>query len=112
MCYNLPNNICGESVKMREKITETIIKTEERVCDGISYKYVLKKRESRRVASYKMPLYSVEVEMKSSDGRINSKNSSDLFSDIGKAVVFFEMLVDNLATPIDLPYILEDEFLI
>ena len=32
----------------------------------------------------------------------------DAFADPGRAILFFEKLVRGLATPIDLPYVLED----
>ena len=35
----------------------------------------------------------------------------EIFADIGKAITFFDEIVDNLVTPIDLPYILEDRIL-
>lgn len=91
------------------KTNSTTIRTEWREDDGISYKYELIMRESSRVASYGMPLYSISVEMKNSDGKITTANTSDVFADPGKAIVFFEKIVKSLATPIDLPYVVEDE---
>ena len=35
--------------------------------------------------------------------------AKDVFADIGKAVVFFDKIVQNKATPLNLYYIIEDE---
>ena len=43
------------------------------------------------------------------EGDTTSAETRELFADIGKAVSFFDKLVRNLATPIDLAYIVEDE---
>ena len=88
-----------------------IIRTEIREKDGYEYKYSLSLSEGRRVASFGIPLYSISVEMMaSSDGIKTKSDANNLFSDFSKATGFFNKIVDNLATPIDLPYIVEDEF--
>ncbi len=92
-----------------KKLTETTVREVEVTRDGILYRYTLLKRESARVASYRLPLYSVKIEMESANGEISTSRSSDIFADSGKALAFFNMLAENLATPIDLPYIIEDE---
>ena len=97
-------------MKQTENQNETIIRTERREDDGNIYKYELVMRESPRIASYGIPLYSISVRMNQKDGEITSASTSDVFADVGKAIDFFNKLVTNLATPIDLPYILEDEF--
>ena len=43
------------------------------------------------------------------DGKKTEATAKDLFADVGKALVFYDRMVQNLATPIDLPYIIEDE---
>ncbi len=88
--------------------SERLLRAEERTGDGAVYRYSLTVRESDRVASFGLPLYSVAVEMAGADG-ISAQKAEDCFSDERKANGFFSMLVDHLATPIDLPYILEDE---
>ena len=97
---------------MRNKVKtiDTTVRTEKRENDGIDYTYRLIMTESANVASYKIPLYSISVNMVMSDGSETDASTRDLFADAGKAIDFFEKLVDNLATPIDLPYIVEDEF--
>ena len=90
-------------------IKNTVIKKEMREADGAKYCYSLVVSESNKVASYKLPLYSVEIEMTDNYGNVTNARTRDLFADIGKAISFFRKLVDNLATPLNLPYILEDE---
>ena len=96
-------------MRRRDKTKNTSIRTEVREKDGIFYKYELMMRESLDTSSYKIPLYAVSVEMKRESGETTNANTSDLFADVGKAIVFFEKIVDNLATPLNLPYIVEDE---
>jgi hypothetical protein len=57
-----------------------------------------------------MPLYSIEVAL-TKDGETSKNTVENIFSDIGKALVFYNQLVDNLASPADLPYIMEDRIL-
>ena len=96
-------------MRKREKTVDTTIRTEQRNKDGIAYQYELVMRESSKVASYGIPLYTVFIKMTQENGDTTSADTKELFADPGKAIVFFEKLVDNLATPIDLPYILEDK---
>lgn len=84
-----------------------IIRTEKRSQDGAEYEYTLSVTESTRVASYMLPLYSIEVKM-THLGKTTQSLAKDHFSDVGKALALFDKLVKNLATPIDLPYVLED----
>ncbi len=90
-----------------KKTAPTIIKDVTKTEFGITYRYLLTSVKSTKVTSFGMPLYSVEVIM-TMNGRVTNYKAGDVFSDIGKAVVFFEKIVGNLATPIDMPYILED----
>ncbi len=86
------------------------IRTEVRESEGFEYRYELTERKEFFVASYGIPLYTISVRMK----RVGSQKSTEgkaenLFSDLKKAMSFFEKLVRNLATPIDLSYTVEDE---
>ena len=93
----------------RGKNEESIIKKEERAADGLVYKYELVMRRSDKVASYALPLYSISVELSRENGEvITGTQMSEVFSNERKALDFFAKIVDNLATPIDLPYVLED----
>ena len=85
-----------------------IVRCDRRTEEGILYEYTLLSSRSSKVASFQLPLYSIRVKM-TKDGESTEKSLDEIFADIGKASVFYEKLVDNLATPIDLPYILEDK---
>lgn len=96
----------------KNKTRDSVIRSEVRERDGALYKYELIMKESDRVASYKIALYSINVEFMGSDGTQTEAVAKEIFADVGKAIVFFERLVENLVTPIDLPYVVEDEFYI
>lgn len=96
-------------MKQREKTQESVIRREIRSDGENEYCYELIIKESQRVASYKIPLYSIRVGMKNEVSEYTEAEVKDVFADPGKAIVFFEKLISNLATPIDLAYILEDE---
>ena len=96
-------------MRKTKTVNETIIRREECREDGYTYSYELIMKESGRVASYRIPLYSVRVKMTDRDGIESESEIKDAFADAGRAIVFFEKVVRNLATPIDLAYILEDE---
>ena len=94
---------------MKSKSKETkVVKEITKVNYGIIYNYVLFESRSTQVASFNMPLYSIEITM-TKDGETTKHTAKEIFADIGKAVSFFEKLANNLATPIDLPYIIEDK---
>lgn len=88
---------------------ETIIRREVRSEGGYVYTYDLYMSQSTRTGSYKITLYSVRVTMTDIDGRENSREIKDAFADSGRAILFFDKMVRNLCTPIDLSYIHEDE---
>ena len=90
-------------------ITEQIIRRETREVDGANYRYTLVMSKSNKVASYRLPLYSITIEMVDENGHHTSNTTHELFADVGKALSFFKKLYENLATPLNLPYILEDE---
>jgi hypothetical protein len=94
---------------MNKSDIETVIKSERVTKDGATYCYTLLMSESTKVASYRIPLYSIAIDMTDENGKKTNAHSPDLFADVGKALVFFRKLIDNLATPLNLPYILEDE---
>ena len=96
-------------MRQKEKTTDTVIRREERSDGENSYSYELIMKESMRTASYRIPLYSIRVGMTNSVGAYTCADVKDAFADAGKAILFFEKVVRNLATPIDLTYILEDE---
>ena len=89
--------------------SDTVLRKEERIVDQNEYSYELIMREGSTTACWRVPLYSIRVKMKDACGVSKCADTSDIFSDINKAIVFFEKIVRNLATPIDLAYIVEDE---
>ena len=52
----------------KTKTAATVIRTETREADGASYVYRLIMRESEALSSYRLPLYSVEIEFCGADG--------------------------------------------
>jgi hypothetical protein len=92
---------------MNKSINKRLLRQDVRTSDGATYEYELTVATSTRVASYKIPLYSVKVRL-TLDGKVTEASLDDAFADVGKATVLYEMLVKNLVTPIDLPYVLED----
>lgn len=87
--------------------TETI-KDVTKIENGIIYRYILTAKRSKKVASFQLPLYSIEVIM-TKDGEVTRNSINDVFADVGKALSFYEYVSKNLATPIDLTYALEDK---
>ena len=81
------------------------IKTELREKDGIKYSYVLKFDDETNDPS----THTVEIAMKSNDGIINTFASRRLYAEKARVNTLFDKLVDNLATPINLPYVIADE---
>ena len=93
----------------REKLRTRVIRENKVYEGGAEYRYSLFSSESDRVASYRIPLYSISVEMTDKNGETTYATVGEAFADVGKAIIFYDRLVKHLATPIDLPYILEDE---
>ncbi len=90
---------------MREKI----IIREERQDECFHYTYELILRQGKRTADWNLPLYSIRISLKDEGGNISQKEATDIFTAKERALEFFNMLVRNLATPIDLVYAVEDE---
>ena len=93
---------------MKSKDPQTaVIKEISKTADGIAYVYRLIVNRSSRVASYNLPLYSIEVTMDSEAGH-TEYCARELFSDVGRALVFLSYLAEHLVTPLNLPYVIED----
>ena len=86
----------------------SLIRKETVENDGNKYEYSLYVNESKSVASFRLPLYSVKIILTLKNGKETEYFARDLFCDTKIAISFFEMLVDKLATPMNLPYIIED----
>ena len=96
-------------MRQKHKTTDTIIRCDN-VCEGdFSYRYELIMKEGDGVASWRIPLYSIRIHMTDKSGVSTSSDVRNIFADVGKAIIFYEKLLRNLATPIDLAYIVEDE---
>ena len=87
----------------------TLVRSERRNEDGNEYEYTLTVRESDKTASFRLPLYSVRVAMTTVDGQRREAELKDAFRSPRTAFSFFNRIVDNLATPIDLPFVYDDE---
>ena len=85
-----------------------IIRDVTKIENGIIYRYILSSSKSKKVASFELPLYSVEVIM-TKDGVVTRNSVNDVFADVGKALSFYEQISKNLCTPIDLTYVFEDK---
>lgn len=88
---------------------QTTVREETRETEDAIYTYTLSVRTGDSVASFGLSLYSIEIRMTDKYGKHTSAELNDVFSESRKAFRFFDKLVKNLATPIDLPYVLEDE---
>ncbi len=96
-------------MRQKEKTTDTVIRTDTRQDGEFTYRYELIMKRGEGVASWRIPLYSIRVYLTDGDGHSTEGDVKDVFADVGKAVIFYEKVVRNLATPIDLIYTLEDE---
>lgn len=96
-------------MKTKEKMKETVVRVLERESEGYIYTYKLTVAESRRLSSFGVPLYSVNITMSGIEMGTTSATAREIFSDAGAAIDFFEKAARNLVTPIDLPYVIEDE---
>ena len=94
---------------MKNELLEKTIRREDHEDCGNKYTYELTLREADEVAAFRLPLYSIKISMTDTDGNQREANARDIFSNGAKAESFFNKIVRNLATPIDLVYILEDE---
>ena len=94
---------------MNKQMNEKLIREEKRQSDGYIYSYMLIERRGRRMADFGMRLYSIAVSMTDENGITKNEEARDVFSSKRKALEFFDKIVRNLATPIDLKYVVEDE---
>ena len=90
-------------------ICDKVIRKEQKFDKGSSYLYELVVRRGDSIANWQVPLYSVRINMVDPNGNNRQADAMDIFSDKTEAEEFFDKIVRNLATPIDLAYILEDE---
>ena len=86
----------------------SIIRKDEREDEFYLYSYELTMRKSDATASYRVPLYSINVSVTDAYGNESRGCVTDAFADAKKALKFYEKVLKNLATPIDIAYVLED----
>ena len=80
-------------MKQKEQTVDVIIRKETREAKGAKYNYELIMRKSSKLVCFRLPLYSIKVEMTDAFGENTSAETGELFSDVGKAIAFFEKLV-------------------
>lgn len=86
-----------------ESQTYVTVMTEKRELDGNIYQYRLLSRKDKEEE-----YYSISAEM-ICGGEETSSMVYDVFRSFDKARAFFARIVAYLATPINLPYVVEDE---
>ena len=94
---------------MKQKTLNSLVMREERQADGNYYVYELMVREGARTADFGLSLYSIRISMTDKSGLCSQREATDVFTNPERAIEFFNKLVNNLATPIDLVYVIEDE---
>ena len=92
----------------RKKMIERTVRIERAEADGYFYKYRLSVKYPHGDQSYRPLLYSITVELIDEAGARTSASLREAFSDHEQASFFFNKLVENLATPINLPFVFED----
>ena len=95
-------------METKVKSKTTLIRREVLEKGGTLYKYELQMKD-RKCDNQPMPLYLISIEMALEDGSATYAETGEIFANVNKAIQFFDKLVNNLATPIDLPYVIEDE---
>ena len=93
--------------KLKER--SRTVRQEIRYDEGMEYIYTLTVRTSDKTASFGLTLYSVAVQLTDNDGVKSEASLVDAFRSSSEAFHFFNRIVGNLATPIDLPFVFEDE---
>ena len=81
------------------------IRTAVRENEGNTYRYELNLTKGK-AGEWK---YSVRITLRSADGSISTEAEREIFGRESMVKCFFERLVKELVTPIDLPYVIEDE---
>ena len=86
-----------------------IVREEVRYANGMEYKYTLSVKTSEMTASFGLSLYSIRVELIDKRGIHTEATLNDAFRSPEAAFSFFARVTSNLATPIDLPFVFDDE---
>ena len=94
---------------MNQRLCDKVVRTERREACGCQYTYELIQREGGLTHDWRLSLFSIRISMTDAKGRSSEREARDLFTDRADATEFFERLVRNLATPLNLGYVVEDE---
>ncbi len=94
---------------MKHRYSKRLVRREEITDEGNRYSYELTVREGNTTADWRLPLYSIKIRMTDINGKNFEASAKDVFANESCAMEFFEKILRNLATPIDLAYIVEDE---
>ena len=77
--------------------------------EGKIYEYELKSFKGSAVASFGIILYEICATLTTKRG-VSFYKTGGLFSSVDKALDFFNFITENLVTPQNLPYVVEDCF--
>ncbi len=86
-----------------------IVRKERVISEGYCYTYFMIKHSLPVTGAITAPTYSLRVEMTDNLGNTTFAELPNVFSGREKADLFFDKLLRNLATPLNLPYAFEDE---
>ena len=87
--------------------TETVIRNETVLESGNLYCYTLIESEGANGTM----LYSLKITLSMKDGEFSENTAKNIFTEKNAAMLFFDKMLKNLATPLNLPYVVEDELL-
>ena len=87
--------------------TETVIRSEKVLDRGNLYCYTLTESDSANGTM----LYSLRISLRMKNGEFSENTARDIFTEKSAAMHFFDKMLKNLATPLNLPYVIEDELL-
>lgn len=85
----------------RTKERTVTVKSDKRCDGGYEYSYSLLLSKNGE--------YSINIRLNFEGERKSEASTSGIFVDAEKAIKFYDKLLRNLATPIDLAYVVEDE---
>ena len=86
-----------------------LIKCERRECELGTLEYKIHMTPGRMIANYNLELYSISITLTDENGKESFSEVREIFASYRSAERFLRMLSENLATPIELIYIVEDE---
>ena len=94
---------------MQSSEISSLIKRKSVDVGGRKLEYELKGFKGKTVASFGIILYEICVSLTTKHG-VSYYKTGGLFSNVEKAIDFFNFISENLVTPQNLPYVVEDCF--